>query len=307
MAGVRPIGVAGAVELAGAGGKSRFLSPAGCSVGWQEGSPGGRPSLSNSNLEPQMSNVTAYQPGTPCWIDLMTPDQQAALDFYRDLFGWQGEIGPPETGGYAMCTLRGEPVAGIMATQPGGPPGAVWTTYLASADADATQAAITANGGTVLAPAMDVMTLGRMLVANDPTGATVGVWQAVDFHGAAVVNEPGALVWNELNTTDTDAAAAFYQNALGIRAVESESAEGYLTLQVGDRPVGGMQALDKSMGAPPYWLAYFAVDDVDITQDALVRAGGDVLLPPSDIAMGRLAIVRDPQGGVFGLFSSPSS
>lgn len=60
-------------------------------------------------LEPLvMPEVTSpYAPGTPCWIDLSVPDQRAALDFYRDLFGWQGEPGPPETGGYAVCTLRG--------------------------------------------------------------------------------------------------------------------------------------------------------------------------------------------------------
>lgn len=51
-----------------------------------------------------------YKPGTPCWIDLMVPDQQAALDFYCDLFGWQGEVGPPEQGGYSVCTLKGKPV-----------------------------------------------------------------------------------------------------------------------------------------------------------------------------------------------------
>src|ERR1700722_15268155 len=45
-----------------------------------------------------------YAPGTPCWVDLTVPDQQAALDFYRDVFGWQGEIGWPETGGYWGCT-----------------------------------------------------------------------------------------------------------------------------------------------------------------------------------------------------------
>jgi uncharacterized protein len=60
-----------------------------------------------------MPEVTdPYQPGTPCWVDLMVPDQQAALDFYRDLFGWQGEPGPPETGGYAVCTLNGKAVGG---------------------------------------------------------------------------------------------------------------------------------------------------------------------------------------------------
>ena len=155
-----------------------------------------------------------YKPGTPCWIDLMASDQQAALDFYRDLFGWQGEIGPAEFGGYAVCTLGGRPVAGIMAQS--GPEGqplppVAWTTYLASDDVDAARAAIAGAGGTVLYDPMDVGALGRMMVAADPTGAVFGVWQAMDFIGAGVVNEPGALVWNELNTADTGAAGGFYQ------------------------------------------------------------------------------------------------
>jgi predicted enzyme related to lactoylglutathione lyase len=263
-----------------------------------------------------MSVVTdPYVPGTPCWVDLMVPDQQAALDFYRDLFGWQGEIGSPETGGYAVCTLKGRPVAGIMATMtPDGAPSGqapppAWTTYLATDDASATQKKITDGGGQVLAPVMDVMTLGRMAVASDPTGAVFGVWQAKDFAGAGIVNEAGAVVWNELRTGDTDAAASFYSAVLGITAAPMEGADGYLSLSVNGRPVGGMQALadvptaGRSPETPSNWLTYFASEDTDSTVDALVRAGGSVLKPPFDMVAGRMAVVRDPQGGTFAVIT----
>ncbi|MFJ9776979.1 VOC family protein [Kitasatospora sp. NPDC101157] len=253
-----------------------------------------------------------YKPGTPCWIDLMASDQQAALDFYRDLFGWQGEIGPAEFGGYAVCTLGGRPVAGIMAQS--GPEGqplppVAWTTYLASDDADAAKAAIAGNGGTVLYDPMDVGALGRMLVAADPTGAVFGVWQAMDFIGAGVVNEPGALVWNELNTADTGAAGRFYQPALGLRPATIQGMDGYYSLNVGDRTVGGMQGIPKYLdpGTPSHWMPYFSVDDTDSVVDAVVKRNGTVIQPPFDMQSGRMAVVKDPQGAVFAVIQAPEA
>ncbi|MEU9115292.1 VOC family protein [Streptomyces sp. NPDC048483] len=258
-----------------------------------------------------MPEVTApYAPGTPCWVDLAAPDQQAALDFYSGLFGWTGEIGPSETGGYAVCELKGKPVAGIMAAvamggQPAPP--TVWTTYLTSDDAEATEQAVNSAGGTVLMPVMDVMTIGRMCIAADPTGAVFGVWQPRDFPGAGIVNESGAVIWNELNTTDRDAAGAFYETALGIQSapMDMEGAEGYFSLSVGGRPVGGMQAMPEGIpeGTPSHWLTYFSVPDTDATVAALQEAGGTVLKSPFHMVAGRMAVVKDPQGAPFALIN----
>lgn len=246
---------------------------------------------------------SAYAPGTPCWVDLMAPDQRAALDFYRDLFGWQGEPGPPETGGYTVCTLNGKAVAGIgpsMAQEGQSEPPTVWTTYLAVTDADAASTAITDNQGRITMPAMDVLTFGRMAVVSDPTNAVFGLWEARDFFGAEVVNEPGAVIWNELNTADPEAAKRFYPATLGIAVTPFEQVPGYYSLLVGGKAVGGMQGLDNLPdGMPSHWMTYFAVDDTDSTVDALVRAGGNVLKPPFDMIAGRMAVVQDPQGGTF--------
>jgi predicted enzyme related to lactoylglutathione lyase len=255
-----------------------------------------------------MPEVTdPYRPGTPCWVDFMVPDQQAALDFYRDLFGWQGEPGPPETGRYAVCTLNRKAVAGIVtAMAPEGQPvpPTAWTSYLAAADADATAQAITDNGGRVLMPTMDVLTFGRMAVAADPTGAVFGVWQARDFIGSQVVNEPGSVIWSELNTADPDAAQAFYP-ALGVEAAPMQGAPGYFSLTVAGRIVGGMQDLDNQpAGTPSHWMTYFSVDDTDSTVDALTRAGGSVLKAPFDMMAGRMAVVQDPQGATFAIINA---
>lgn len=251
---------------------------------------------------------TPYKPGTPCWVDVMVPDQAAGLDFYRDLFGWQGEVGPPEFGGYAVCTLHGKPVAGIAPTMspdgmPEPPPS--WTTYLASDDAETTASSISSNGGAVVAPVMEVGSLGKMLVAADPTGAVFGVWESRDFAGAEVVNEPGAFVWSELETSDTTEAGRFYGNAFGLRASTMEGAEDYYGLQVEDRTIGGMQNMPDYLpgGAPAQWLTYFSVADTDSTVDVVTRAGGTVNKAPFDMVAGRMAVVKDPQGATFAVIA----
>lgn len=258
-----------------------------------------------------MPEVTsAYAPGTPCWVDLTAKDQQLALDLYKDLFGWQGEVGPPEFGGYSVCTLNDKAAAGIMGAmaEPGKPqPPVVWTTYLSTDDADATQAKITAAGGTVLMSVMDVGTIGRMLVAADPTGAVFGVWQPVDFFGAQVVNEPGALTWNELHTPDINKAKAFYNAVFGIDLAPMPMEDGgdYWTVNVGGQSVGGAMTQENDPpGTPPHWLTYFAVDSADNVVDALVKRGGVVLAPPFDMMAGRMAVVQDPQGAVFAVIKT---
>lgn len=249
-----------------------------------------------------MPVVTApYAAGTPCWVDLMVPDQQAALDFYRDLFGWQGEPGPPETGGYAVCTFKGLPVAGIGPTMDETTP-TVWTTYLSVDDADASVAAIGKAGGAVMMPPMDVMTLGRMFVAADPAGAVFGVWQPRDFFGAQLVNEPGALSWNECNSRDAAASRDFYSAAFGVGFEKIPGAVDYQTIQVNGRPVGGVNAMTEPPFVPEipsHWMTYFAVDDTDSTVDAAVKRNGAVIMPPADTPFGRMAVLRDPWGAVF--------
>jgi predicted enzyme related to lactoylglutathione lyase len=259
-----------------------------------------------------MSEITSYEPGTPSWVDLGTPDIERAADFYGALFGWDvpESENAEQTGGYRQAMLRGKPVAGMMPLMQEGQPPA-WSSYVSVEDAAATAAKVTDAGGTVLAEPMDVMDLGRMAIFADPTGAVFGVWQPGTFVGAEIVNEPGAVVWNELNTRDPEAAKSFYGAVFGwgFEAREFETGS-YNTLKVGENTVGGMiditgRAPDE---VPAHWLVYFAVEDTDATVAKANDSGGGVALAPFDITgVGRIAILKDPFGAVFAVMTPDPS
>jgi predicted enzyme related to lactoylglutathione lyase len=122
-------------------------------------------------------------------------------------------------------------------------------------------------------------------------------------------SEAGRFVWSDLNTTDPEAARAFYPKFTGWGTTAWDgSAMPYTMWMVGDRHVGGCMELHgdaKAMGAPPHWLPYIASDDVDATVALANSLGGRTLMPPMDIEnIGRWAILQDPQGAVFAAWKS---
>src|SRR2546423_8521162 len=163
-----------------------------------------------------MTEMTTYAPGTPCWVDLGSPDLDGSIEFYGSLLGWEvpESENAEQTGGYRIATSRSKSAAGMMPLMQEGQPPA-WTTYVSVEDADATAQKVTEAGGQAFAEPMDVMDLGRMAVFADPAGAVFGIWQPGSFPGAEVVNEPGAFSWNELNTRDPEPAKSFYPQAIG--------------------------------------------------------------------------------------------
>jgi predicted enzyme related to lactoylglutathione lyase len=254
-----------------------------------------------------MSEKTSYAPGTPCWVDLMTPDLDAAKAFYTALFGWDLEDAGPESGGYHMASLRGKPVAGLGPTQEGGPPMALWTTYFHAADAEARAAAIRDGGGQVMFGPIDVMGQGTMIAAADPAGAMFGIWQPAAHIGAQIINEHATLVWNELSTPDLAASAQFYGSLFPYTFQDIEEVpSGYKVLQIDGHAVGGMlQMTEQMQGVPPHWMTYFHVDDVDGALATVADLGGKTVLPEIvDSPYGRFNVVTDPQGGAFTLMQS---
>lgn len=234
-------------------------------------------------------------------MDLGSPDPGAAGDFYSGLFGWEiGEAGPPETGGYRMCMLRGVPVAGIgVQMQSDMPP--YWTTYVSVVDADSTAKEVRNAGGQVFVEPMDVMDFGRMAVFTDPAGAVFSVWQPMNHIGAGLVNEAGALSWNELLTRDVQASKTFYGSVFGWTGNVLEMGEMvYTEWKLGDASVGGMMEMDENFAdVPPHWMVYFAVADADATAAKVGQLGGRVHQPPMDIPQGRFGLAADPQGAMF--------
>jgi hypothetical protein len=246
-----------------------------------------------------MSEITEYPQGTPCWVDLWTPDRQTSMDFYGAVFGWTYRVGPAEQHSFTEVLVKDRTIAGMLT-----PPGAdehtpmVWTTYLSVDDVDATVAAVTEHGGQNLTGVITVPGTGiRIALATDPTGGLVGVWQAPGHAGAELANEPGTQAWNELMTPDPAAARTFYAAVFGVEIGEPFPRMDYTTIKVNGRDVGGIGESDD--GAPAGWNVYFSVAETDGVA-ALVRSnGGSLLGEPKDTPYGRMAGCADPHGATF--------
>jgi predicted enzyme related to lactoylglutathione lyase len=246
--------------------------------------------------------------GTPCWVDLGLDDVGTGRLFYEGLFGWSMAEPPPEFGGYIMCLKDGRPAAGLgPKVSPDQP--TQWITYIAVDSVDDVAARVSAAGGQVLAPPMDVMDAGRVALAADPAGALFGIWQAGTHNGAGVYNEPGSLIWSENFSSDWGPNKIFYAAVFGWEYNDmSGPGFNYATFRVDGRDVGGIGELPEDGPAEPsaYWNTYFAVDDTDAATDQVVRLGGDVLRPPSDSPYGRMSSVSDSQGARFSMMSAPA-
>ena len=249
---------------------------------------------------------TSFAPGTFCWVELATTDTAGAKDFYGSLFGWESEDRPAgESSTYTMLSRDGRFV-GALFEQPEeqrtySPPN--WLSYVSVENADAIAERATHLGATVGVEPFDVLDSGRMAVIVDPQGATFAVWQPREHHGAQLVNDPGALSLNQLNTSDPGAAQGFYSDLFGWRSEFTGTGDQpYWGLYNGDDLNGGMMALPPGVEAPPHWLAYFTSDDLDASTARIEELGGRVVVPIAPIGVGRIAVAQDPQGAVFALF-----
>ncbi len=247
-----------------------------------------------------------YAPGTPSWVELSSPDTDAAATFYGELMGWSAtDPGPvEETGGYRMFQLGGQSVAGLMGHMQEGQP-TTWATYISVADADDTAEKVKAAGGGVAVEPMDVMDIGRMGFFADPSGAVFGVWQPKTFAGADAVNAPGSLCWNELLTRDAEAGKAFYPAVFGWTAGRpgfEGAPESYTVWELDGALVGGMMHVTDEYfppEVPSHWSVCFAVSECDATVARARELGATVTQEPMDMPVGRFAGLIDPQGAAL--------
>ncbi|MFF4157423.1 VOC family protein [Streptomyces sp. NPDC001678] len=248
--------------------------------------------------------TTNFVTGAPNWLDLGSPDTEAAAAYYGRVFDWSFESAGPESGGYGFFQLGGATVAAL------GPltdeaASSAWTVYFHTPDADATAQAVEKGGGTVRVAPFDVMEAGRMGCFTDPGGAEFAVWQPAAVDGLEKASDEGALCWTELHTGDPTAAKAFYRGLFGWRSEDMKvpgmtytvlsTAEGELQ----DASFGGVVPL-RDESEIPRWIPYFAVADVDEVVTNTQGAGGTVLMPASDVPdVGRMAWLADPFGAPY--------
>jgi predicted enzyme related to lactoylglutathione lyase len=249
---------------------------------------------------------TPWPDGMPCWADVGAPDIAKAATFYSDVFGWTIQPGGPDTGGYSVAELNGRSVAGVGPKMGPAEAPTMWMSYLATSDADATAAKIKRAGGKLVMDTMDVMDAGRMAVAVDPAGAAFGIWQAREFPGAQIVNEPGAMRWNEQLSRDFEGSKAFYAAVFGYEYADmSGNGFSYATFKVEGRDVGGIGDLHAGVPAntPAAWRLYFGTADTDASVARVQANGGSVIREPVDHPYGRMSTVADNQGAAFSLLA----
>ena len=271
-----------------------------------------------------MPERDGYIPGVPCWVDTNQPDPGAAAAFYSGLFGWEVEDVMPAGSEvrYYIGRIRGGDVAGIGPIPEGAPSTALWNTYIAVTSADDTAAKVKAAGGKVLMEPADVMEAGRAAVFSDPEGAVFCVWQANQHQGARIVNEPGSVNFNGLNTRNPDAAKTFYGAVFGWRTLALDGAEMWTLPGYGDHLElndPGLRERTAAMGVPGFedvvaslnplasdqpdvpahWSVTFATADADATARKAAELGGTVLAPPFDAPWVRITVIADPQGATF--------
>ena len=256
-----------------------------------------------------MGERKSYSPGTFCWVDLATSDVEGATAFYHRVLGWMPQD-IPATVGVAYRTMHrdGHLVAAVSQMPEsqrasGAPP--AWLAYVAVEDAALTAQRTEGLGGTVTAGPFEVADAGRAVMLRDPEGATLALWEARAHTGAALVNDPGALVLNQLNTPDPGAAEDFYTRLFGWTVFQAAiEPVPYWGIRNGDALNGGMMRLDEE-GTGAHWLAYFSAEDLDLAAWTIGDAGGSVSVPATRIESGRILVATDPQGATFGLFEGP--
>ncbi|MGH2986682.1 MAG: VOC family protein [Solirubrobacterales bacterium] len=294
-----------------------------------------------------MPERDGYIPGVPCWVDASEPDPEAAVGFYGGLFGWEFEDVMPPSSESKYLIARGEApgasifdtsrvlrsgdVAAVRSIPEAAPPMAMWNTYFWVDSADEAASKVRdADGGVVMEP-FDFMDACRMAVFTDPEGAAFGVWEAKEHKGARLINDPGALVFNNLNTRDVEGAKSFYGSVFGWQTGSiGGGAEGWTLPGYGDwlerehhphlreqmAEAGAPEGFEDVVASivplvedqpdtPAHWSVTFATDDADATAAKATELGGTVIVPPFDAPWStptytiRITVIADPQGATF--------
>jgi uncharacterized protein len=236
------------------------------------------------------------------WFDLITTHPDQAPGFYGEVAGWgtQAWDGPAP---YTMWINNGTPIGGI-GQLPNASARPHWLAHISTADVDATVRTATDLGSKVITPPTDIPTVGRFAVVADPQGAVFGVFTPKgEAPGHEGEPELGEFSWHELTTHDHPAAFRFYERLFGWQKTSAMDMGPMGTYQMFGRNgvvLGGMYNKTAEMPAPPSWLYYVRVEDVQRAVDAVTSNGGKVVNGPMEVPGGDwIAQCVDPQGAPF--------
>lgn len=254
-----------------------------------------------------MSTTELPTTGRFVWYELVTKDKDKALDFYRALFGWNvHEEDMGEMGKYPMVGAGETWLAGLVSPRQEGIP-SHWIAYVTVPDVDAAARKTEELGGKVHVPPTDIPNVGRFTAISDPQGATILPFKFASQNPPEMEGPPpaGFFCWNELLTSDPEAGGKFYQEIFGWSMTSADMGEmgTYYMFQRGQKEEAGAMKMPPQAEAPPHWLPYISVDDVDASVQKCQELGGMVYCQPTNIPnVGRFAVMADPLGATFAVF-----
>ena len=250
--------------------------------------------------------MTHYSPGKFVWFEYKTRNPSQGKAFYTDLLPWSTSEMPFPGGTYTMFHAGERAVGGVAPLgddMPNVPEH--WLGWVSVEDVDATAAAVTANGGQVVAGPMDMGDMMRMAFCLDPEGAAFSIMRSTRGDEPDVDSYAGMFHWNELYADDAAAAAKFYVAVFGYDLQTMDMAAmgapggAYYMLNSGGKPRAGIMAKPMA-GIPSMWLPYVHVDDIDATAKSVTDAGGKLLNKLMTMpGVGRMGMVLDPAGAAI--------
>lgn len=250
----------------------------------------------------------AYDNHRFCWHGIISTNVEGAKRFYPEVLGWKTQkmqMGDEE--GVMFAAADGIPRVHLMAPPMEGVP-SHWDSYLRVEDVDASTKKALAGGGKQLVPPTDIPP-GRFSVVATPSGAALSLFHEADVEGAQ--NAPGgegSIHWTELHSKNIEADIKWLISTFGFRIDKMPMPDvgTYYILKSGDAMAGGAMS-SATPDAPAYFLTWVAVADCDAALKRVKSNGGQGLTEPSDYpGVGRMAVVQDPAGAVFGIIKPES-
>ncbi len=247
--------------------------------------------------------------GNFVWYELQTSDVNGAIKFYKDVIGWGTEAFEGDMP-YSTWTVGGSSIGGVTtlpddARKMGAPPH--WLAYVAADNVDALTKKAESLGAKAYVPPMDIPKVGRFSVIADPQGAVIALFKGSGPESPQPAQPTnGHFSWHELLAGEWEAAFRFYSQLFGWQktdAMDMGPERGtYQMYGKGGRTLGGMMTRPKGYPAPPHWLYYVNVKDLDAALGRTKKGDGKVMMGPTEVPGGdRVAQCVDPQGAAFAL------
>ena len=250
------------------------------------------------------------------WYELMTPDRDAARDFYTGVVGWTAaaQSAPDASGGqYVVLSAGNRGIGGILRLNDemeagGARPG--WVGYIHAGDVDARVELIVAAGGTKLMGPVEIQGAGYLAMVADPGGAAFYVMNPKPTPGMEPspmppAGTPGTIGWRELYSSLGDKGAFdFYSAQFGwetMHEMDMGAMGTYRIFGADGEQWGGMMRKPEAMPQSS-WGFYVNVDGIDAAVERLTAAGGTVANGPHQVPTGSWIVQAiDPQGAHFAL------